>query len=391
MRVEAEEALAVQLAAAEERRRADIARVESDAAQRTAAACEAATRADAPEQTRRDAATQVAQARADETLAAVDERHRADIARLEADAAKDPDAALPNPPSDREAESVQLLATELERVRAEAAQLLEAELAAAEERSQAEVLRVKEETQQTLTARLQQVQIEANRAQAEVARLVDASRHSPQSGSAQPARSSIGVAPLAPVQAPQIHEDGSVGGDDYYSLWQARFDGRTEEDAPAAKDSPREPGRARRRWALAAAAILVVLFTHDPARQSAVGQAVAAGAAGVSQVIGVPGQARSNGAVTAPGAVFDSEAVPGDAETLGLTSQVTIEAVGFLLGVLFLLVILFIGEGVVWHGLVVIFGVVLLVCAVMRPPPPVGTDPPTPETVAIADETGGGG
>jgi hypothetical protein len=59
--------------------------------------------------------------------------------------------------------------------------------------------------------------------------------------------------------------------------------------------------------------------------------------------------------------------------------------------VLFLLVILFIGEGVVWHGLVVIFGVVLLVFAVMRPPPPIGTQAPTPETVAVADETGAGG
>jgi len=187
--------------------------------------------------------------------------------------------------------------------------------------------------------------------------------------------------PLAPLaRAPQVHKDGSVGGDDYYSLWQARFDGRTEEDASAAKDSPREPSRARRRWALAAAAILVVLLTHDPARQSAVGQALAAGAAGVSHVIGAPGQARSTGAV------FDIEGVPSDEEALRLTSQATIEAMGFLLGVLFLLVILFIGEGVVWHGLVVIFGVVLLVCAVIRPPPPVGMDTPTPETVAVTDE-----
>ncbi len=139
------------------------------------------------------------------------------------------------------------------------------------------------------------------------------------------------------------------------------------------------------------AAILVVLLTHDPARQSAVGQALAAGAAGVSHVIGSPGQARSAGAATAPNTLFGIEGVPSGGEALRLTSQVTIEAVGFLLGVLFLLVILFIDDGVVWHGLVVIFGVALLVFAVMRPPPPVGAQPPTPETVAVADETGGGG
>jgi hypothetical protein len=427
----AERTVAEQLAAAEERHQAEIARFEAEAAETSnAASREARAQAEAAareeiaaerdqvrqvaERTlaaaleaaqerhrdeifvlgeeaaaRSDAATEVAQARADETLAAVDERHRADIARLEADAAKRTNAAPPKPPSDGEAETGQMLAAELERLRAEAGQVLEAELAAAEARSRAEVLRVKEETQQTLTARLQQVQSEANRAQAEVARLVDASRHSTQPGSVSPARESIGLAPRA--RTPLAHEDGSVGGDDYYRLWQARFNGRTEEDAPAAEESPRKPGRARRRWALMVAAILVVLLTPDPARQSAVGQALAAGAAGVSHVIGSPGQARSTGAATAPNGLFDIEGVPSGGEAPRLTSQVTIEAVGFLLGVLFLLVILFIGEGVVWHGLVVIFGVVLLVFAVMRPPPPIGTQAPTPETVAVADETGAGG
>jgi hypothetical protein len=427
----AERTVAEQLAAAEERHQAEIARFEAEAAETSnAASREARAQAEAAareeiaaerdqvrqvaERTlaaaleaaqerhrdeifvlgeeaaaRSDAATEVAQARADETLAAVDERHRADIARLEADAAKRTNAAPPKPPSDGEAETGQMLAAELERLRAEAGQVLEAELAAAEARSRAEVLRVKEETQQTLTARLQQVQSEANRAQAEVARLVDASRHSTQPGSVSPARESIGLAPRA--RTPLAHEDGSVGGDDYYRLWQARFNGRTEEDAPAAEESPRKPGRARRRWALMVAAILVVLLTPDPARQSAVGQALAAGAAGVSHVIGSPGQARSTGAATAPNGLFDIEGVPSGGEAPRSTSQVTIEAVGFLLGVLFLLVILFIGEGVVWHGLVVIFGVVLLVFAVMRPPPPIGTQAPTPETVAVADETGAGG
>jgi hypothetical protein len=55
--------------------------------------------------------------------------------------------------------------------------------------------------------------------------------------------------------------------------------------------------------------------------------------------------------------------------------------------VLFLLVILFIGEGVVWHGLVVIFGVVLLGFAVMRPRS-MEMEPSTPDAVAVAEETG---
>jgi hypothetical protein len=375
VRQDAERTLAGELAVAQERHSAEVATLSAEAAARS------------------DAATRLAQAQADETLAAADERHRADMARFEADVAKGPDPTTADPSAGAEAESVQILAAELELVRAEAAQMLKTELAAAEDRSRAEVFRVKAETQQALSTRLQQVQVEANHAQAEVARLVEAARHSTPQGTVppptrRPRKATVAMAPDAGAFESQVDEDGSVGGSDYYSLWQASFEGRSAEDAPIVQGERREPGRASRRWALVAAAVLVVLLTHDTARQSAVGQALAAGAAGVSQVIGVPSQASARGAVTGPQTTLSINGATSEGTHPRLTSQVAIEAVGFLVGVLFLLVMLFIGEGVLWHGLVMTFGVALLMFAVMRPPSPIDVADPS-ETATVSDESAG--
>ena len=435
LRADAEHAVAAQLAAAEERHRQEIARLEADAAESSdTASRDARAKAETEAQhsiaaerervredaartlagelataqerhaaeiatlsaeaaARSDAATRLAQVQADETLAAADERHRVELARLEADVAKGVAPQTADPSTAAEAESVQLLAAELDRVRAEAAQMLKTELAAAEERSRAEVLRVKAETQQALSTRLQQVQVEANHAQAEVARLVDAARYASPVANAAPASRRAPAAPaaLAPDAGAfesRLHEDGSIGGSDYYSLWQARFAGRTADDAPPAPRARRDPGRASRRWALMAAAVLVVLLTHDTARQSAVGQALAAGAAGVSQVIGVPSEARAADVLTGSQSTVGVDSATGEADTPALTRRVAIEAVGFLVGVLFLLVMLFIGEGVLWHGLVVTFGVALLMFAVMRPPSPSDVTDPS-GTATVSDESPG--
>ena len=128
---QAAEALATELAAVENRHRAEIALLETQAAEsRDAAAREAQT---------------VAEAQADETLAAgldrvrvdaatelavAEERHRAEIARLETQAAESRDAAAREAQTVAEAQADETLAAGLDRVRVDAA----AELAVAEER-----------------------------------------------------------------------------------------------------------------------------------------------------------------------------------------------------------------------------------------------------------------
>ena len=399
VRSEAERALATELAAAEQRRRADILRLEAVAAERSAATARvAAAKANALEESRtRSAEIERMRVEAEQTLAtelaAAEARHRADIARLETAAADKADGAAREALEEAEAQSARALAAELERVRGEAAQMLKTELAAAEERSRAEVSRVKEETQRALSTRLQQVQVEANHAQAEVAKLVEAARHAAPQKVVPPAADGprpglVALAPDAGAFEARAHSDGSLGGSDYYSLWRASLDGPTAEAAPHPPASRRVPGRVSRRWALVAAVVLVVLLTHDPARQSAVGQALAAGAAGVSQIIGVPGEARTRDDVDGPRMSDGVARVGGEGDGPGMTSQVAIEAAGFLVGVLFLLALLFIGQGVMWHILVVTFGVVLLMFAVMRPPP-VGPDHPA-ERVTVSGEAAGG-
>ncbi len=70
-----------------------------------------------------------------------------------------------------------------------------------------------------------------------------------------------------------------------------------------------------------------------------------------------------------------------------LTNQVSMEAVGLLIGLLFMLVTLFLGEGLVWHGLVVTFAVVLLGFIVLHPPSSVGA-PTVPISVSGESDTG---
>ena len=366
VRHDAEQTLVDELASAQERHHADIAALNVEATARS----EVATRA----------AQGAAEALAEETLAT-------ERARLQAD-----ESAAQEPARPADAQAIHTLEAELDRVRADAERTLAAELAAAEARNRTEILRVRADTQKSLAEQLEQVQAEADQARDEVARLV-AARQTSASRELRPNVESASwrsAAGSAHVSAP-----GDPGGDsashhatDYYNLWTARVDGATAPPAPTPTEPQRSGGRARRRWALAAAAILVILLTNDQARDSPLGRALSAGAAGLSQIVGPPGAMPPLEEVTSP----LTEAVIDDTPRAGafldrLTNQVSMEAVGLLIGLLFMLVTLFLGEGLVWHGLVVTFAVVLLGFIVLHPPSSVGA-PTVPISVSGESDTG---
>ncbi len=124
----ADRTLADELAAAQERHYAELARLEAESAQTIAAAP-------------RDA--QAAEALADERLtaelAAAEERHHAEIARLETEAAESRDAAARDAQAQADAQADDRLTAELARARAAAERTLTDELAAAEERHRADI------------------------------------------------------------------------------------------------------------------------------------------------------------------------------------------------------------------------------------------------------------
>ena len=380
VRHDAEQTLVDELASAQERHHADIAALNVEATARS----EVATRA----------AQGAAEALAEETLAT-------ERARLQAD-----ESAAQEPARPADAQAIHTLEAELDRVRADAERTLAAELAAAEARNRTEILRVRADTQKSLAEQLEQVQAEADQARDEVARLVAARQTSAsrelrpnvESASWRSAAGSTSIprhASAGPVGPRTYRLRADPGGDsashhatDYYNLWTARVDGATAPPAPTPTEPQRSGGRARRRWALAAAAILVILLTNDQARDSPLGRALSAGAAGLSQIVGPPGAMPPLEEVTSP----LTEAVIDDTPRAGafldrLTNQVSMEAVGLLIGLLFMLVTLFLGEGLVWHGLVVTFAVVLLGFIVLHPPSSVGA-PTVPISVSGESDTG---
>ena len=405
VRHDAERTLVDELASAQERHHADIAALNAEATARNEVATRAAQAAAealaedtlATERARLQTDADLALATA---LAAAEERHRAEIARLEAEAAQADESAAQEPAPPADAQAIHTLEAELDRVRADAERTLAAELAAAEARNRTEILRVRADTQESLADQLEQVQAEADQARNEVARLVAARQTSAsrelrpnvESASWRSAAGSTSVprhaaaGPVGPRTYPLRAEPGgesqSGGATDYYSLWTARFDGDTAPPAPTPTEPPSRRGRARRRWALAAAAILVILLTNDYARDSPLGRALSSGATGVSQMVGPPGTMPPLDDVTTPlTEVAIDDTARGSRFLERLTSHVSIEAVGLLIGLLFMLVTLFLGEGLVWHGLVVTFAVLLLGFIVLHPPSSVGT-PTVPMSVS---------
>ena len=147
----ADERLTAELAAAEERHQAEIARLETEAAEsRDTAARDAPAQADAQADDRLTAElARDAQARAEgelttlaARLATAEERHHAEIARLEAEAAESRDIAT----RDAQARADATLAAEQGRVRAEVELAkLAARLATAEERHHAEIAHLETE------------------------------------------------------------------------------------------------------------------------------------------------------------------------------------------------------------------------------------------------------
>ena len=363
VRADGKQTLAAELAAAEARHSAEIARLETGAAEsRDAATRDAQARAEA--QADETLAAGLDQVRADATrtlaaeLAAAEARHSAEIARLGTGAAKSRDAATRDAQARAEARADETLAAELDQVRAEAERTQAAELAAAEARHSAEIARLETEARDTSEAATRGPGAGADRDRLP----------------ATAASTSISLRPLEPVH----RGAGSHTTTDYYSLWRAR----SAAYAPPVEAAVARPSRVdprRRRWALSVAATLLILLTNNPNSGSAPRQAPATvEAAGVSPAIGPTSVLDRDGALRAP--------IPGDTERhdpetpatgdepeTGVSnraplSTLVLEIMCVLVVMLLLRVTLFVGEGLVWHGLVVTLGLILLGSVVMRAP-----------------------
>jgi len=335
----------------------------------------------------RDDATRDAQARADaqadETLAAernraraetelmslaarlatAEERHCAEIARLETEAAESRDAATGDAQARTEAQADDRLTAELDRVRAEAERTLAAELAAAEERHRAEIARLETEAAESRDA---------------------ATRDARFAGDRDPL---LAAAPSSSISRRRsvepIHRDeeavGPSAATDYYNLWRARF---AAADAPRVEAGVAQPPRVdprRRRWALSIAATLLILLTNNSASGVAPRQTLATvEAASASHAIGPARSLDRDDTVRAPNsgdmALHDPRnPATGDNPETGASnrpplSKLVLEIMCVLALMLLLRVMLFVGEGLVWHGLVVTLGLNLLGFVVMRAP-----------------------
>ena len=135
----------------------------------------------------------------------------------------------------------------------------------------------------------------------------------------------------------------------------------------------------RRRWALSVAATLLILLTNNPDSGSAPRQALATvEAAGVSPAIGPTSVLDRDGTLRAPTPgdteLHDPETpVTGDNPETGVSnraplSTLVLEIMCVLVVMLLLRVTLFVGEGLVWHGLVVTLGLILLGSVFMGAP-----------------------
>ena len=175
--------LAAELAAAEERHRAEIAHLEAEAAQHQNAAtrdvqARAEAQADetlAAERNRVRVETELTSLAA--RLATAEERHCAEIARLETEAAERRDAAARDAQARAEAQADNRLTAELDRVRTDAERTLAAQLAAAEERHCADITHLETEAAEKGDAAARQAQVTAEARTAERDRvLADAER-----------------------------------------------------------------------------------------------------------------------------------------------------------------------------------------------------------------------
>ena len=159
VRAEAElTTLADKLAEAEEHHRAEIAHLQTKAAEiRDAAARNAQATAEAHAYDTLAAELDRVRADAERTrtdeLAAAEARHRAETARLETEAAKSRDAAIRDAQTAAEVRADETLAAELDRVRADAERTLADELAVTEARHRAEIARLETEAAESRNAR----------------------------------------------------------------------------------------------------------------------------------------------------------------------------------------------------------------------------------------------
>ena len=369
VRADAERTLADELAAAEERHRAQVTQLETEAANnRDDATRDAQARADAQadetlaaERNRARAETELMSLAA--RLATAEERHCAEIARLETEAAESRDAATGDAQARTEAQADDRLTAELDRVRAEAERTLAAELAAAEERHRAEIARLETEAAESRDA---------------------ATRDARFAGDRDPL---LAAAPSSSISRRRsvepIHRDeeavGPSAATDYYNLWRARFAAADVPRVEAGVARPRRVDPRRRRWALSIAATLLILLTNNSASGVAPRQTLATvEAASASHAIGPARSLDRDDTVRAPNsgdmALHDPRnPATGDNPETGASSppplsKLVLEIMCVLALMLLLRVMLFVGEGLVWHGLVVTLGLILLGFVVMRAP-----------------------
>ena len=376
VRADAERTQAAELAAAEERHGADIARLETEAAEkRDAAARDAQLAAEvqadaqlaAEAQAGATLAAELDQVRADAErtqaaeLAAAEERHGADIARLETEAAERSEAAVRDAQAAAETQAAQTSTAELDRIRAEAERTLAAELAAAEERHGADIARLETEAAERSEAAVRDAQ--AGAAESEVSA----------------AASSTSVPhPPSPESVDGDEEEDASRATDYYGLWRARV---AAAEAPPAEVSVARPSRIdprRRRWALSVAATLLILLTSNlesgstPRHARAVDAAIESHATASTRPLDQD-DARMAPTPGAMGRPDSWEPAEEDNPRTGLSGrapfeQLALEAMCVLAVMLLLRVALFVGEGFVWHGLVAALGLMLLGFAVLRAP-----------------------
>ena len=422
VRADAEQTLAAELAAAENRHRADIVRLETEAAERSEVAvrnAQAAAEAQAAQTS--TAELDRVRAAAEQTLAAdlaaAENRHHAHIVRLEAEAAERSEVTVRDAQATAEARAAQTSTAELDRVRADAERMLAVELDAADERHRADIAhleaaaaenrdaaardaqaRAEAEADDRLIAELGRVRADAERTLAaeldaaderhcaDIARL---QAEAPEEGhvanqDAQVAVEVVATAPSTSVSHPpspeSVHcdEADASGVTDYYGLWRARV---AAAEAPPAEVSVARPSRIdprRRRWALSVAATLLILLTSNLESGSTPRHARAVDAAIESHATAPTRPLDQNNARMAPtpgamGRPDSWEPAEEDNPRTGLSGrapfeQLALEAMCVLAVMLLLRVALFVGEGFVWHGLVAALGLILLGFAVLRAP-----------------------
>ena len=261
-------------------------------------------------------------------LAAAEERHRTDVARLEAEAAENRNAVT------RDAQ----VAAERDRVRAE--------------------------VERTLASEITRLEAEAAESRADIARLKT------EAGDTRPS--------LEQVHSDEEAVDASAV-TDYYKLWRTRFAAADTQTVTAGAIRPPQVEARRRRWALSVAAALLILLTNNTESGSAPPLALATvDAADGTRTTG-PVNALTWDATLRTPTTGDTEQhgplerATGDAPEAGINrraslSVLVLELMCVLVVMLLLRVSLFVGEGIVWHGLVVALGLTLVGFVVMRAP-----------------------